>query len=332
MIEVFDTTSDGQVVHKITIGNKVLSASILTYGIALQDVRLAGVPHSLTLGFPTLTPYEGSMFHAGTLMGPVANRIKDAYAEIDGKIFHFDKNFQKKHTLHSGRAATHAKIWSVDFHNENKVVLSTPLPDGEGGFPGNRHITATFSITQTSLSLELTATTDAPTLMNLANHSYWNLGPDPTTRGHSLTVAADHYLPGDPVTTIPTGAIEPVENTRFDYRTGRQIEAGNEGLLDLNFCLQPTPKRRKLAAGLTGPTGISMALETTAPGLQVFDGHSTGTAKSNSLDGTSTPNYAGLALEAQFWPNAPHNPEFPDITLRPNQTWHQHTIWAFSKG
>ena len=209
--------------------------------------------------------------------------------------------------------------------------MTTTLPDGEGGFPGNRTLTARFTVQDTTLHLTLTATTDAPTLMNLANHSYWNLGPYATTAGHSLTIAADHYLPGDPATTIPTGEIRTVSGTGFDYRKPRPIRAGQEGLLDLNFCLSTQRQTLRPVATLTGPTGIRMTMATTELGLQLFDGHITGMANTNDLDGKPTQDYAGLALEAQFWPDAPNNPGFPDITLQPNQSWTQQTSWTFTR-
>ncbi len=329
MIEQFGTTAHGEAVQKITIGDGPLTAAILTVGAALQDVRLESVPHSLTVGSPDLAAYEGPMCHCGTIMGPVANRIENASAEIDGTTYHFEKNFLGRHTLHSGSAGTHLKVWTLADHGPSHATLTLTLEDGDGGFPGTRHLTTRFSVQDTTLTLTLDAETDAPTLMNLANHSYWTLGPGPTTRGHILTIRADRYLPSDDVTTLPTGAVAEVANTRFDYRHGRKLEDGAEGLLDTNFCLSDTRQPLRTIATLAAPGGVTMTMASTEPGLQVFDGHILDYPNPRTTRGTAPVPYAGLALEAQFWPNAPANPHFPDITLRPGEPWQQITTWSF---
>lgn len=314
----FGQTRGGATVHRIGLESAALRVSVLTLGACLQDVRLAGWGPSLTLGADTLAPYEGAFYHLGTVMGPVANRISGARAVIAGQEHRFDRNFLGAHTLHGGSAALHGKVWQVTDHDTASVTLSIDLPDGERGFPGTRHIEARFSVDGATLRLALTATTDAPTLMNLANHSYWTLGDGPTTAGHVLQVAADRYLPADPETCLPSGEIASVEGTRFDYRAGRALEGGAEGLLDVNFCLSDRRQPLREVARLTGPSGLEMRMSSTEPGLQVFDGH------------ILQPPYAGLALEAQFWPDAPTQSAFPDITLHPGETWRQETCWSFA--
>lgn len=322
-MKVFGTTQSGETVHALELGTGALHARVLTYGACLNDLRLAGVDHPLTIGFDHLAPYEGALYHAGTIMGPVANRIAGAEATIDGVRHRFDRNFQGAHTLHGGSAAFHAQVWTVLDHGPDHVHLGLNVPDGAGGFPGNRQITARFEAQDAALTLTLTAQSDAPTLMNLANHSYWNLGPHPTTRGHRLMVQADQYLPSDATTVMPTGEIVDVTGTRFDFRQGRVVTDGDEGLWDTCLCLSDGRGPLRDVARLEGPTGLAMSLATTEPGLQVFDGHILG-------KGPGLAPYAALALEAQFWPNAPHHPAFPDITLRPGDPWQQVTRWSFS--
>lgn len=326
---IFGATPDDRPVHKLSIGSDALSVSVLTLGAAIQDVRLADVGHSLTLGFPELGPYLDPFYHAGTIMGPVANRIGQARAAIEGIDHRFDANFLGAHVLHSGTAATHLKIWKIEAHRSDTLELSICLPDGEGGFPGNRRLMARFAVDGASLTLTLRAETDQPTLMNLANHSYWNLGPGSTTLGHTLFAAADHYLPSDPETLIPTGEVAPVDGTRFDFRRGRALTSGRDGLLDLNLCLSQTRQPLRPVARLVGPTGAAMEMATTEPGLQVFDGHILGAASVVTADGRITEPYAALALEAQFWPDAPNHPAFPSIVLRPETDWTQVTEWRF---
>ncbi|MDJ0626754.1 MAG: aldose epimerase family protein [Rhodobacter sp.] len=327
----FGTTSDGRAVHRLTLSAGDLTAHILTYGAALQDVRLAGVPHSLTIGSPDLAAYEGRLGSAGTIMGPVANRITGARAVIDGNEHRFDKNFFGKHTLHGGSAAFHRKVWQVTEATPDGATLQLSLPDGEGGFPGHRTVTAQYRVDPPArLTLTLETDTDAPTLINLANHSYWNLGPHPTTRGHKLQVHADRYLPATDE-FIPTGVVADVAGTRFDYRQGRAVEAGAEGLLDNNLCTAQARQPLRPVARLTGPTGIAMQMASTEPGLQIFDGHILDLPDFPSTDGPAHQAYAGLALEAQFWPDAPNNPAFPSILLRPGDDWRQITAWTFTR-
>ena len=328
MIEKFGVTASGRGVHRLTLQDGPLAARVITFGSALQDVRLEGLQHSLTVGSPDISAYEGPLGHCGTIMGPVANRIAGARARIDGIEYRFEKNFLNAHTLHGGGGAFHKRVWELVDHSERHATLVLVAPDGEGGFPGTRRIEARFETTGRTLSLTLTATTDAPTILNLANHSYWRLGKAPTTGGHVLQVHADRYLPGDPGTTIPTGEIADVAGTRFDCRDGHTLRDGADGLLDTNFCLSDARQSLREVARLTGPDAM-MVMATTEPGLQAFDGHILDYPDRRTNDGFAPVPYCGLALEAQFWPNAPHEPRFPDITFYPDQNWRQVTTWTF---
>ncbi|MDE0345882.1 MAG: galactose mutarotase, partial [Boseongicola sp.] len=328
MIESFGVTASGREVYRVTLQDGPLSARVITFGGALQDVRLEGLQHSLTVGSPDISAYEGPFAHCGTIMGPVANRIAGARATIDGTEYRLEKNFLNAHTLHGGGGAFHTRVWELVDHSERHATLVLLAADGEGGFPGTRRVEARFEISDRTLSLTLTARTDAPTILNLANHSYWNLGEAPTTGGHVLQIHADRYLPSDPVTTIPTGEISDVAGTRFDYRGGRALNDGVDGLLDTNFCLSDARRPLTEVARLTGPD-VTMAMASTEPGLQAFDGHILACPDQRTNDGAAPVPYCGFALEAQFWPNAPHEPGFPDITLRPDQDWRQVTTWTF---
>jgi len=320
----------GETIHRINIGDGPLTASLLTLGATLQDVRLAGIAHSLTVGSPDIAAYSAGLRYCGAIVGPVANRITGAQAMINGQTHRFDAN-EGPNTLHGGATGTHAQIWTVSDHTTNSATLQLDLPDGLGGFPGNRQIIAQFKITGNTLTLTLSATTDATTLMNLANHSYWHLDEAPTTAGHSLQVAADHYTPTSLETLLPTGQIVPVENTRFDNRQPRTLQAGAEGLIDTNFCLSDSRQPLRPVAWLRGTSGLNMEFATTEPGLQVFDGHILNQPDFPGNDGPPHRAYGGCALEAQFWPDAPNNPNFPDISLRPNTPWQQITSWTFSR-
>ena len=317
---VFGTTKDGQDVHAITIGNDRLSVKILTWGAVLQDVRLTRVPYGLTLNSANLSDYQGGMHHFGSLIGPVANRLTNATAPIGGVAHQFEANFNGRHSLHSGSAATHLKVWQIDNSDDFSCILSLNLPDGEGEFPGNRKITARFEVLETTLRLTVTATTDAPTLINMANHSYWNLDGSDTWDGHRLRIAADHYLPTDDE-FIPTGEIVDVTGTSFDFRKARRISPQHPAF-DNNFCLSDTTVAPRDVLTLAGQSGVEMTVATNQPGIQVFDAR-------NAQRPNRAP-YEGLAIEAQGWPDAPNHAGFPSIELHPDQTYEQVTSWRFS--
>jgi aldose 1-epimerase len=315
-ITEFGKTSTGATVQSISISAGDLTAHILTYGAIVQHVGLAGVAHSLTLGSDRLSDYEGEMCYHGALIGPVANRIASARTSLNGVALQFEPNLGGPHLLHSGTIGAHRKIWTIAEITAASVTLTLTLPDGEGGFPGNRHIRATYEIVApATLRLTLAASSDAPTLLNFANHSYWNLDGTGHWHGHSLQIAADHFLP---VTAdlIPTGAITPVDATPYDFRTKRALIPGQPPL-DTNFCLSTTKAPLRHVATLTGQSGIALALATTEPGLQIYDARHA--------------EYDGLALEAQGWPDAPNHSAFPSIITTPDAPYAQTTEWHFSK-
>lgn len=319
----FGTTAAGETVHALTLAEGGLRAVILTWGSVLQDLRLDGVAHGLTLGSDRLADYEGDMRHHGSLIGPVVNRLTGAMAPIDGTPHRFEANQGGRHTLHAGAAGTHLKVWDVVDRGPAHAELALDLPDGEGGFPGNRRITARWQVEgPATLRLILRATTDAPTLMNVANHSYWNLDGTPQWDGHRLWIAADRYLPTTADFT-PTGEIAPVAGTEIDFREEREI-AVERPPLDNCFCLSDARGPLRDVLRLTGRSGVSMTVATTEPGIQVYDG------RNARRPGRAA--YEGLAIEAQGWPDAPNHAGFPSIDLHPDEVYSQTTEWRFTKG
>jgi aldose 1-epimerase len=319
----FGTLSSGEAVHALDIAGGDISARFLTRGATLRSLRLRGVLHDLTVGSDDLALYEGPdgpLIYHGAIVGPVANRIRGARAVVEGRACRFPAN-QGGHLLHSGAAGTQFRVWEVLERAGDRVLFGLTLPDGEGGFPGNRRITARFTaLPPATLRLELIAVTDAPTLMNPVNHSYWNLDGTPTWEGHGLRIAADAHLPVD-ADLLPTGEVRPVEGTPFDLRAGRRLTPG-EPLLDHNFCLSRAPEDLREVLWLTGATGLAMALATTAPGVQVYDG--------NQGARPGGERHEAFAIEPQLWPDAPSHPDFPSILLRPGEVWRQVTEWRFA--
>ncbi|WP_460275206.1 aldose epimerase family protein [Celeribacter sp. ULVN23_4] len=331
MKALFGHLSDGRRVDAITLTAGELTVSVLTYGAILNDVRLRGVPYGLTLGSTEIATYEnGPMEYFGALVGPVANRISNARATLEDRDLSFAANEAGTTTLHGGPNGMHTELWSLDAFSDTSVTLTLSLPDGKGGFPGNRQIMARYTVeAPATLRLELSATTDAPTFMNLANHSYWRLDDSATTDGHWLQVFADHYLPVDGQ-MIPTEVAE-VTGTGFDLRDGRVLRPSDAQRYDHNFCLPDQPGAMKAAAILRGTSGVTLRVDTTEPGLQVFDAAPIGSGTSNGHRGVPEVGFCGVALEAQHWPDAPNRPEFPSVRLNPNAIYKQETRWRFTK-
>jgi aldose 1-epimerase len=323
-IRDFGHATDGRMVRAVTLASPQLTVTILTWGAAVQDLRLAGIDRSLTLGGDRLAGYQGPMGYFGTIVGPVANRLAGARAVIGGREYRFPAN-EGTTSLHSGPRGVQARHWALEAADERALRLALVLEDGDDGYPGRRRITADYRVEDTALTLHLTARTDAPTLMNLANHSYWNLDGAETFAGHRLQVLADHYVAT--VNDLPTGEVAPVAGA-FDLREGRVLDL-TEGY-NHNFCLSRAPRALTEAAVLTGRSGVTLQMATTEPGLQVYDGRFLDTGGFAGHGGRPHRAHAGLALEAQRWPDAPNHPGFPPIDLAPGETYDQVTRWRFA--
>lgn len=313
----FGETPDGQPVDLVTLTGGGTTVQVMTWGATLQDVRVAGVGHSLILGSPDFAAYLGPMRYFGAIVGPVANRIAGGTAEIDGTRYQFERNEAGRTTLHGGVIGTDARLWELVERGDEFCRLTLHLEDGEGGFPGNRDLSAEYRLGDDgALTLVLTATTDRPTWINLANHAYWCLTGSDGLTDHVLTIAAASYLPVDDH-LIPTGAPAPVAGTRFDFRTPRPVRREGEQMVDHNFCLDPGAMP---SLTLTGD-GLALDITTDMPGVQIFD--ATGLTPGPGHDGRTYGPNAGLAIEPQFWPDTPNHPDYPSIRVMPGETWSQ---------
>lgn len=318
----FGRTEAGEAVEIVTLARDGLSVRILTFGAVVQSVRLDGLPHDLTLGSGRLSDYEGAMRYHGALIAPVANRLGGGRAVVGGLALALERGGDR-HLLHSGAAGTHRKVWAVDDARSDGVRLVLRLPDGEGGFPGERRVAADYSLPAPGvLRLRVAAETDRPTLFNAANHSYWNLDGSADWAGHELRIAADRYLPVSRE-GIPTGEAVAVADTDFDFRSGRVVAPAHPPL-DHNFCLSETRQPLRPVLWLTGRGRLTMEVATTEPGVQVYDG------RDAARPGRA--GYEGLAIEAQGWPDAPNHAGFPSIELLPGTEYGQVTEWRFSRG
>lgn len=324
----FGTMPDGRVVQVATLRAGELTARVLTLGATLQDLRLAGTPWPLILGSDMAGAYDGALLWAGAVVGPVANRIGGAQVTLAGRRYALPAN-DGANSLHSGPQGLSARIWQIEAASDSALCMICTLAPGDCGLPGHRIVRARYRIVPpATLELVLEAETDTPTLMNPAHHVYWNLDGSLTTGAHRLQIDADRYLPCD-AQGLP-GAPLPVAGTGFDLRTPRPVN--DLPPLDHNFCLGDTPAAApRPVAQLRGARGVQMVLETDAPGLQAYDGRALNSTPYPGLMGQPYVPHAGLALEPQFWPNAPHHPDFPQITLTPGMPWRQTTRYHIAR-
>jgi len=323
---------DGRRIRRFAMANETLSLGILDFGAALHGLTAFDHPDPLTLGSLDAAAYAGIFQNFGTVVGPVANRIAGAEAQIDGRTLRFDANQDGRHTLHSGSAGINTKTWTLARHDSDHVEMTIDLPEGEGGLPGNRRITSRYRLDGAILIHELEAETDAPTFMNPALHGYWSMQPpEMTWAGQRLTIHADTYLPVDD-DILPTGEIRSVEGTDFDFRKPRALDPRNLPDFDHNFCLATAPRGLSPALRLeSDATGLAMTVHTTAPGLQVFGMHPFSVEGERTVHGVPYPHRAGFAIEPQMWPDAPGRDSWPGIVLRPGDTFRQASHYSFKR-
>ena len=253
--------------------------------------------------------------YCGSICGRVANRIAGGKFTLDGREYTLAANNGPNH-LHGGNVGFSDRLWNVEEATDTRLVLTLESPDGEEGYPGTVRVRAAYTVEGRSLRLDLEAATDAPTLLNLTNHAYWNLGGTGTVNAHCLKVRAQEYTPM--VANIPTGEVAPVAGTPYDLNTPaclgeRNAPGAVEGGYDDNYVLPPGGGVREAALLTNGRR--TLRLLTDAPGLQVYTG-----------DYLPLPR-GGVALEAQNYPDSPHHAHFPSIGLRPGETYRRTIIW-----
>ena len=337
-VYLYTLTNDNGVVAKIT-----------NYGAILTELHVPdrnGVKADVVLGFDNLNGYLAGHPYFGCIVGRVANRIAGGRFTLNGKQYTLATNDGPNH-LHGGEKGFDKKVWAVTDEGQavGEAALTIASPDGEEGYPGALTASVTYTLTnEDTLKVEMHASTDAATIVNLANHSYWNLaGHDAgDILRHELTLNADKYTPTD-ATLIPTGEIAPVAGTPYDFATPKTIGAdidklpgvGKEeaGGYDINFVLNGESRQMKLAAVATDPgSGRTMEVHTTEPGVQFYSG--------NFLDGSSQGKggavynkYTGFCLETQHYPDAINKtgqPGWSSVVLRPGETYSHKISFQFS--
>ncbi|MEU6877199.1 aldose epimerase family protein [Streptomyces sp. NPDC046712] len=295
---------DGADVTRWTLQRGSVRVRVLTYGGIVQSVETPdrdGVPGDVVLGFPDLEGYlKRPEPYFGALVGRYANRIAGGSFALDGTTYQLARN-GGPNCLHGGERGFDKRVWDAE-EVTSGVRLSRVSPDGEEGFPGRLKVSVTYRLpTDGALRIAYRAETDAPTVVALTNHSYWNLGGGRP----ELRVAASRWTPTDG-TGIPTGAFAEVADTELDFRVRRPLDV----FLDHNFVLDGEGPAAELYAPETGRT---VTVGTTEPGLQVY----------------ANPELGGVALETQAFPDSPNRPEFPSTVLRPGAVYESRTVYGF---
>lgn len=336
-MSAFGTTEDGQTVDRIEISAGGLTAHILTWGAVVQNVALEGHDAPLVLGFERFEDYREHSPFFGAIAGRYANRISDGRFRLDGETVGVDRNDAGKHLLHGGSNGVSRRLWSIKAQGTDFVTLALRDPDGAMGFPGNLDLQCTYRIKPNAvLAIELSGQTDQTTLCNPAHHSYFNLddGGAGNCLDHRFMIAAGAYLPVDDE-MIPTGVVQPVEDTAFDFRAARQLrqnETGAQTIYDHNFCLSASRRSLQQAAWVQGTrSGVEMEVWTTEPGLQFYAAHKLDIPVPG-LGGRAYQAFAGFCMEPQVWPDSPNRPYFPQAVLRPDETYAQSTEYRFRRG
>ena len=358
--EPFGTLPGGAGVDRYTVSNGSMTVKILTYGGIVQELWVPdrrGRKANVTLGFKDLDGYLSDEYIAsnpyfGALIGRYGNRIALGRFTLDGTEYSLDIN-NDPNSLHGGFEGFDRKVWTAS-QLANGVRLSYTSPAGEGctedrpsdppcttGYPGILTTVVDYTLdSRNRLKIDYTATTTAPTVVNLTNHAYWNLAGEGsgTINDHELKIDASRYTPVDE-TLIPTGALDPVAGTPFDFRRfhaiGERIREGDQQLIygrgyDHNWVLDRRGSGLRDAAVLRDPSsGRELTISTTEPGLQFYSGN----FLDGTLYGTSGRQYRqgdGLALETQHYPDSPNHANFPSTVLRPGDTYRTTTVDAFS--
>ena len=341
---------EGRLIDRFTMANRHgLRVEVITYGgivraiwVPDRDDQLANV----TLGFADLAGYlDHNDPYFGCVAGRYANRIANGRFTLDGETYQLPTNDGSNH-LHGGVRGFNKRVWDAEEIREDGsagVRLTRISPDGEEGYPGTLSAAVTYLLDDDNqLRIDYRAETDRPTIVNLTNHTYWNLGGEGTgsIEDHLLQLAASRYTPVDTSLT-PTGELAPVEDTPFDFSSptaiGARIRDSHPQLLigrgyDHNVVLDRAPGDNTLieAAILRDPgSGRMLTIRTTEPGIQFYSGG----YLDGTLVGASGRTYRqgdGVALETQHFPNSPNQPDFPSTFLRPGEVYTSTTVFAFS--
>ncbi len=339
----FGQMSDGSKVEIYTLEDGAIKARVMTYGARLVSLEVpdrAGKVADIVLGYENLKGYTSdSKSYFGAVVGRYGNRIAHATFTLDGKAYKLPAN-ERTNTLHGGPVGFDKLLWTGK-EIPNGVELTLVSKDGDQGFPGTMTSRVRYTLAGKALKIEYFATTDKDTVLNLTNHSYFNLAGEGQgdILNHLVMIPANRFTPVD-ANLIPTGELTPVAGTPLDFHKPtaigariddpyQQMHLGGGGY-DHNYVVNEKAGVLQEAARVTEPTtGRVLTVETTQPGMQFYSG--------NFLDGTLRgknghvyAKHSGFCLETQHFPDSPNHPSFPTSELKPGQTYHQVTVFKFS--
>jgi aldose 1-epimerase len=341
--QFFGTTHDGQEITQYTLTNaNGCEVQLINYGAIITALAVPdrnGNVVDVVLGHSTLSDYESASPYFGAIVGRYGNRIQNGQFELHGRTYMLATNNGPNH-LHGGLQGFDKMVWKAKASESSLSVHLTHIsPNGHEGYPGTLKTHVTYTLTHdNTLKIQYQATTDQPTVVNLTNHSYFNLAGSGTIVDHTIVLHANHFTPVDN-TLIPTGEIRSVTNTPMDFTTptriGDRIDANDEqirygGGYDHNWIVNNADQSlREIATVYDPKSGRTMTVSTTEPGVQFYTG--------NFLDGSIVGKYdqvygkrSGFCLETQHFPNSPNQPNFPSTVLNPGETYQSQTTYRFS--
>ncbi|MBC6109481.1 aldose epimerase family protein [Pedobacter fastidiosus] len=342
----YDATIGGKNVKLYILKNKLgSSVSISNYGGRIVSLLVPDQNNKLTdvvLGYDSIGAYrkKGEPFF-GALIGRYGNRIGKGKFALDGKTYNLQLN-DGANTLHGGTDGFFSKVWDAKQIDAQKLELTYISNDGEAGYPGKLEVKVVYSLTNdNALQIDYAATTDKTTVVNLTNHAYFNLSGEghETILDHELMIDANAYTPVDS-TLIPTGKLQPVAGSAFDFNKaktiGQSIEEKDEQLkfgkgYDHNFVLTHHDGKTPVAKVKSPITGIVLEVYTTEPGLQFYSGNFLTGIDKDGKGGKSYPLRSAFCLETQHFPDAPNHPNFASTVLKPGETYKTSTTYKFVK-
>lgn len=341
--ENFRTEVDGKTTDLYTITNSNgMEAAITNYGGRLVSLMVPdrdGKMQDVVLGHDSIADYINIDGNFGALIGRYGNRINQGRFSIDSVEYQLPQN-NYGHCLHGGPKGFHHSVWDAQKLNDSTLVLTLSSPDGEAGFPGNVDVKVTYSLSSdNALNIAYEATTDKATILNLTNHSYFNLSGDPSKDVLCDTVwfSASAITPIDS-TFMTSGELMPVEGTVFDFRNGRTLEEGiasddpqiHNGLgYDHNMVLDTNGDINAVAARVSDPrSGIVMEVYTNEPGIQFYTGNFLD-GKVKGKRGIAYPRRSAMCLETQHFPDSPNKPQWPSVVVRPGEKYTSQCTYKF---
>ena len=342
IISDYATTKNKESVKKYTITNENgMSVEVINLGGIITSVKVPNKHNGFTdvvLGYENPEDYFENPFYFGAVIGRYGNRIANAKFSINDEVFRLEAN-NGPHNLHGGSNSFHTKIWDIDVVNDNTLQLNYLSKDGEEGFPGNLLATVFYTLdNDNALHINYEATTDKETVVNMTQHTYFNLSGDfaNSILDHDLMLNSDHYLTTNE-TMIPTGELKSVEHTAFDFRNfktlGEDINADEKDLIqgcgyDHTFVVKGDGLRL-VAIAKHQKSGRVLEILSTEPGVQLYTGNHINSSKNNQ-QGIACEKRTGFCLETQHFPDSPNRKDFPTTILKPGEKYKYHTIFKFS--